>query len=391
MYFDYNATTPLLPEVLEAMQPFWTDAFGNPSSIHQAGQRVARALKEARKQVALLLGVQDAREIIFTSGGTESNNTAIRSILAQAGTKREIVTSRVEHSSILKLFKQLEKEGYQLRFVGVDAQGCLDLEELKRTLNDQTALVSLMMSNNETGVLIPVEAAGQIVKAQGIPFHVDAVQSVGKQPIDLKQSTIDYLSVSAHKLYGPKGVGALYARQGKPYQSLIFGGSQERGRRAGTENVPGIVGMGAASRYVREHLTDEIAHARQLRDYFEKIVLAAIPDIFINGHQAERLPNTSDLGFESVDGEALLFALDQKDIWVSSGSACLSGAREPSHVLKAMGLSDERANASLRFSFGHGTQVLELDAAVKILDQTVRELRRTDLAAQHVHVSQKTE
>jgi cysteine desulfurase len=340
--------------------------------------------------VALLLGAQDAREVIFTSGGTESNNTAIRSILAHAGPKREIVTSRVEHSSILRLFKQLGKEGYPLRFVGVDPQGRLDLEELKQTMNDQTALVSLMMSNNETGVLVPIEAAGQIVKAQGIPFHVDAVQSVGKQGIDLKQSTIDYLSLSAHKLYGPKGVGALYARQGRPYQALIFGGGQERGRRAGTENVPGIVGMGAASRYIREHLADEMVHARQLRDYFEKLVSERIPDVFVNGGEAERLPNTSNLGFEGVDGEALLFALDQKDIWVSSGSACLSGAREPSHVLKAMGRSDEQANASLRFSFGHGTQRADLDAAVQTLSQTVRELRRTDLAAQHQHTLKET-
>ncbi len=384
-YFDYNATTPLAPEVRAAMEPFLTEHFGNPSSLHTPGKQAARAVREARKKTALFLGASHENEIVFTSGGTESNNTAIRSALATCPDKNEIVTSAVEHSSVYRVFRQLEKEGYKIHWLKVDRQGGLNLAQLDEVLSERTALVSIMTANNETGVVFPAFKIAEKVRALGILFHVDAVQSVGKIPIHLKNSSVDFLSLSAHKFYGPKGMGALYVRQGTPFRSLILGGAQERGRRAGTENVAGIVGLGAACERVLHEMEAESGRLLRLRDLFESRLQEKIPDILINALGAERLPNTSNVQFKNADGEALLFALDQKGVYASNGSACMSGSREPSRVLKALGLSDEEANTSLRFSFGRLTTEADIEEGAELLSETVRRIREIPLENQHIH------
>ncbi len=385
-YFDYNATTPLAPEVRAAMEPFLTEHFGNPSSLHGLGKQAARAVREARKKTALLLGAEHENEIIFTSGGTESNNTAIRSALASFPDKKQIVTSSVEHSSVYRVFRQLEKEGYTVHWLKVDRQGLLDLAELDECLSEQTALVSIMTANNETGAVFPAFKIAGKVRARGILFHVDAVQSVGKIPIRLKNSRIDFLSLSAHKFYGPKGVGALYVRQGAPFHPLILGGAQERGRRAGTENVAGIAGLGEACEMALREMEAESERLLRLRGLFESRAQETIPDIAINAEEAERLPNTSNIQFKNADGEALFFALDQKGVCASNGSACMSGSREPSRVLKALGLSDETANMSLRFSFGRSTTETDIEEGVALLSETVQRIREIPLEKQHSHV-----
>ena len=384
-YFDYNATTPLAAEVYGEMQPYWTQHFGNPSSLHQAGKIAAQAIRTARLEVASFLGAADSREIVFTSGGTESNNTALRAALALSDEKKEIVTSAVEHSSINKLCAQLEREGYRVKRIPVDSEGQLRFDLLSQALSHETAVVSLMMANNETGVLFPIEKAGVLIKEMGILFHVDAVQAAAKYPLVLKKSQVDFLSISAHKFYGPKGAGALYVKNGIPYQALMFGGAQERGRRAGTENVAGIVGLGAAAKLASKTLQENIRHMQQLRDLLEQKIKSEVTGVWVNGDKSERLPNTSNIYFEGVDGEALLFILDQKGICASSGSACMSGAREPSHVLKAMGFTDERANGSIRLSLGAYTQAADVDLLVSILKQVVSELRTINLEEQHTH------
>ncbi len=384
-YFDYNATTPVASEVREAMEPFLRDYFGNPSSLHHLGKQAARAIREARKKVALLLGSRHENEIVFTSGGTESNHTAIRSALASFPAKKEIVTSSVEHSSVHNLFRYLEKEGYRVHWMKVDSQGQLDLSQLDHVLSEKTALVSVMMANNETGVLFPIAQMAEKVKARNILFHVDAVQAVGKIPIDLGNIPVDFLSLSAHKFYGPKGMGALYIRDRVPFQPWLLGGSQERGRRAGTENVAGIVGLGAACQGVQQEAKEETQSLLRLRHIFESRVKENNPDIVINASEAKRLPNTSNIQFKHADGEALLFALDQKGICASSGSACMSGSREPSRVLKAMGLSDQEANRSLRFSFGRYTKETEMEEGVHLLKEALRRLREIPLEEQHAH------
>lgn len=365
------------------MEPYLKGWYANPSSIHAPGRLVAKAVKQARRQVAAMLSCSDEKEIVFTSGGTESNNAAIRSCLALQPDKRDIVISSIEHSSISKLCKQLEKEGYRVHRIAVDSKGSLDLDELKGAISDQTALVTIMMANNETGIFLQSEEIGGIVKERGVFYHVDAVQAAGKETICLKDSTVDLLSLSAHKFYGPKGIGVLFVKRDAPYQSLIFGGSQERGRRAGTENVPGIVGMGAAAAWVNRNLESEKVNLIRLREEFENQVQSLIPDVTIHGAQSRRLCNTSNVRFIHVDGEALLFDLDQKGICASSGSACMSGAREPSPVLKAMGLSDAEANGSIRFSFGHGTTTDEIKEAVPVIAESVHRLREIELEEQH--------
>lgn len=384
-YFDTNATTPLAPEVLEAMQPFLATHFGNPSSLHQEGRIPARAIRNARRQTAGLLGARSENEIVFTSGGTESNNIALRSALANPDKKRRIVTSAVEHSSIRKLCGELRKEGYEIQEIGVDSQGGLNLRELEAALTPETALVSLMWANNETGVIFPIQKMGTVIKEKGILFHVDAVQAVGKIPLCLQDTPIDFLSLSAHKFYGPKGVGALYVRETTPYRSLIFGGSQEKGRRGGTENVAGIVGLGAACTLVRSELPSSAQKMKTLRDFFEAQVSEKIEGVTVNGKASERIANTSNLSFEGVDTEALLIALDLRGIRVSSGSACMSGSHEPSHVLKAMGRSDDEANSAIRFSFGRGNTQREIESAIPVLSETVSRLRALDLLEQHSH------
>lgn len=385
VYFDHNATSPIHPDVLKATQPFWKEGYGNPSSIHQTGVRVARELKRSRQRVASFLGAQNESEIIFTSGGTESNNAAFRSVLWTEKRKRRIITTTVEHSSILKLARALQEEGVEMVLIPVSREGELDREKLRAALSEGTALVSVMMANNETGVVFDVEEIAKEVREKGILFHVDAVQAVGKMPLSLTQLHADFLSLSAHKFGGPKGVGTLYVRKGTPFRSLIFGGGQERGRRAGTENVPGIIGLGAALSRLEKHLTAEIQKMKELRDAFEKEVLKTIPSVQINGTCDTRLPNTSNLAFEGVDTEALLILLDEEGVCASSGSACLSGAPEPSHVLRAMGFSKERAKSSVRFSFGAENSRQEIRQVVQLLARFVSRLREIDLKEQHPH------
>ena len=385
IYLDHNATTPLADEAREAMAPFEKEWFGNPSSLHKAGVHAAREIRRARHEVASLLGARQDSEIVFTSGGTESNNAAFRSALFTSRGRRRIVTSAVEHSSILKLARALEEEGIEASYLAVDRDGHLEREKLLDTFTSDTALVSLMAANNETGVIFPVDELGAEVRSRGILFHVDAVQAVGKVPFNLKESPIDFLSLSAHKFGGPKGIGALYVRDGVPFRPLIFGGAQEKGRRAGTENVPGIIGLGAACRYLQKQMTEEADRVRRVRDAFENEILRKIPRTFVNGDPAQRVPNTTNLTFDGVDAEALLILLDEEGIYASSGSACLSGSREPSHVLRAMGLPKERARNSVRFSFGRGNTLDQAEETVGVLIQQVARLREIELEKQHPH------
>ena len=385
IYFDHNSTTPVLPEVVKAMEPFWAELYANPSSIHEAGTRVAREIRKAREEVALFLGAQDETEIIFTSGGTESNNTAFRSALWTEKGKRRIVTTSVEHSSVLKLAKALEEEGAGVFYVPVNQKGELDLEKWRAAVASETLLASVMMANNETGILFPIEEIGRELREKEILFHVDGVQAAGKIPISLKDSCLDFFSLSGHKLGAPKGIGVLYVRKGIPFRSYCFGGAQERGRRAGTENVPGMIGLGVACKLHREKFIPMNQHLRQLRNHFEQEVLRRVPKVEINGDPQNRLPNTSHLAFEGIDSETLLILLDQEGIYASSGSACLSGAHEPSHVLKAMGFSKERARSSIRFSFGIQNTIEEVEAAAAILGHLVSRLRQIELEDQHPH------
>lgn len=384
-YFDHNATIPVWPEVLQAMEPFWSRLYGNPSSSHQVGASVARELRQARRDVAALLSTADETEIIFTSGGTESNNAAFRSALWTRKGKKKLVTTTVEHSSVLKPMKALGEEGFEVGYVPVSNLGELDLAKLKEAVTENTALVSIMMANNETGIIFPVEKIGKELKGKNVLFHVDAVQGLGKIPFSLKSMEIDFLSVSSHKIGGPKGVGVLYVKKDTPYRSFIFGGAQERGRRSGTENVPGIIGLGAACRRLQGNLAEESKKMETVRNYFEEKIMKRIKGVEINGNPANRLPNTSNLAFEGVDSEAFLILLDEAGICASSGSACISGAHEPSHVLKALGLSRERAKGSVRFSFGSEHSLMEIDAGIAIIEHSVAHLRQIDLKEQHPH------
>ena len=368
------------------MAPFWQEGFGNPSSLHDKGSEAARAVREARREIAALLNASDESEIVFTSGGTESNNTALRSALATQKGRKKIVTTAVEHSSILKPVRALQEEGFEGSLVPVDGRGDLDRKQFTASLTPDTALVSIMMANNETGVIFPVEEIAQEVREKKILLHVDAVQAAGKIPISLKNLSADFLSLSAHKFGGPKGVGILYVRKDAPFRPLLFGGAQERGRRAGTEHVPGIVGMGRAARLMRENFDSRNHKIRELRDLFEKKVLQRIGGVKINGDPSHRVPNTSNLSFEKVDAEALLILLDQEGIYASSGSACLSGASEPSHVLRAMGFSDPKARSSLRFSFGAGNHPDEIEFVIGSLERFTRRLREIEFEEQHPHL-----
>jgi len=385
IYLDHNATTPLRGEVLSAMEPFWKRFYGNPSSLHQVGSAVAREIRRARQEVAAFLGASDETEIIFTSGGTESNNTALRSALWTQKGKRGIVTTTVEHSSILKPARALQEEGTEVTYVEVSREGNLDRERFRQAVTERTAVASMMMANNETGVIFPVEEIGREVREKGSLFHVDAVQAVGKIPFLVKNLDIDLLSLSTHKFGGPKGVGALYVRKGVAFRALCFGGAQERGRRAGTENVPGVIGLGAACKLLQKVAREESERVQKLRDDFEEKVLRAIARVEVNGDPKNRLPNTSNLAFEGVDTEALLILLDQEGVCASSGSACLSGSPEPSYVLKAMGFSNERAKSSVRFSFGPENTPEEAAQVVKLLEHLVSRLREIELKEQHPH------
>ncbi|MCZ6625343.1 MAG: cysteine desulfurase NifS [Deltaproteobacteria bacterium] len=350
IYFDNNATTRLLPEAFEAMRPYLTELYGNPSSIHRFGSQVARKVQEAREQVAALLGASDPVEIVFTSCGTEADNAAIRGVLEASPGKRHVVTTQVEHPAVLGLFQHLEKKGYQVTWLRVDRDGMLDLAELEDSLTDNTALASIMYANNETGAIFPIDTVGDIVKARGIPFHVDAVQAAGKLPLNMKKNPVDLLTISGHKFHGPKGVGALYVRRGITFRPFIVGGHQERNRRGGTENVTGIIGMGKAAELALRRLGEEGRRVRELRDHLEQSLLDSCPDCRVNGHRKERLPNTLNMSFKFLEGEAILVLLDQYGICASTGSACTAGSVEPSHVLRAMGVPPEWIQGAVRFS-----------------------------------------
>jgi cysteine desulfurase len=374
IYFDNNATTRLAPEALEAMQPYLTELYGNPSSIHRFGSQVAQKIQEAREQVAALLGAADPIEIVFTSCGTEGDNAAIRGILESQPQKRHIVTTQVEHPAVLSLCQHLEKKGYRVTWLRVDADGMLDLEELKASLSDDTALVSIMYANNETGVIFPIGAIGAIVKARGIPFHVDAVQVAGKIPLNLRQIPVDLLTISAHKFHGPKGVGAIYVRRGITFRPFMIGGHQERGRRGGTENVAGIVGMGKAAELALRNMPEDEPRVRGLRDRLEQSLLESCPESRVNGHREKRLPNTLNMSFKFLEGEAILVLLDQNGICASTGSACTAGSSEPSHVLRAMGVPPDWIQGAVRFSLSRYTTETEVGFVNQKLPPIVQRL-----------------
>jgi cysteine desulfurase len=375
VYVDNNATTRTAPEVVEAMLPFFTERYGNASSMHSFGGGLIVDIRRARHQVATLIGARP-EEILFTSGGTESDATAIHAALESQPDKRHIVTTRVEHPAIKNLFEQYGKHGYRVTFVPVDGQGRLDQEALLQSLSDDTAVVSVMWANNETGVINPIAALGQEIRARGIVFHTDAVQAVGKIPIDVEASGVDMLSLSGHKFHGPKGIGALYIRRGTKFKPMVVGGHQEKGRRAGTENVPGIVGLGKASEMAGAHLEELGTRVRQLRDKLEQALLEAVPRVMANGGEAERLPNTASIAFEFVEGEAILLMMNELGICASSGSACTSGSLEPSHVLRAMGVPFTAAHGSIRFSLSHYSTEEEIDFIIDKMPAIIARLRR---------------
>jgi cysteine desulfurase len=373
IYLDNNATTRIDDEVVTAMLPYLTEFYGNPSSMHTFGGQVGAATKKAREQVASLLNAIPS-EILFTSCGTEGNNAAIHAALTAQPDKRHIITSEVEHPAVLNVCRHLEKKGYTVTYLSVNAQGQLDLDEVEAALTGNTALVSLMYANNETGTIFPIEQVGAMAKEYGALFHVDAVQAVGKVPLDMQSSTIDMLTLSGHKLHAPKGIGALYIRKGTRFRPLLIGGHQERGRRGGTENVPGIVALGKAAELAQANLM-YVEHEQQLRDYLEQTILAIIPDTVLNGHPVQRLPNTSNIGFKYIEGEAILLSLDKYGICASSGSACTSGSLEPSHVLRAMGLPYSVLHGSIRFSLSRYTTQAEIEKVLTVLPETIDRLR----------------
>jgi len=373
VYLDNNATTMTAPEVVEAMQAYWTGQYGNPSSVHHFGGQIRKEVARSREQVARLLGAS-ADEIVFTSGGSEADNQAIRGTLeAMAGRKRHIITTRVEHPAVRGVFHYLEKQGYRLTEIPVNRDGDLDLAFLEESITPDTAIVSVMWANNETGVIFPIGKIAEMVKARGAVFHTDAVQAAGKLPIDVHRVPVDLLSISAHKLHGPKGIGALYIRKGTKLTPLIIGGHQEGGKRAGTENVTGIVGMGRAAELALEHLGEETDRVRALRDKLEKGLLLNCKGAVVNGKH--RLPNTLNISFEFIEGESILIMLDDLGISASSGSACTSGSLEPSHVLRAMGIPFTLAHGSIRFSLSRYNTEAEIDYVIENMPAIVDRLR----------------
>jgi cysteine desulfurase len=377
-YFDNNATTPVLPGILEAMLPYFCEKFGNPSAIYRRGVAAREAVEHAREAVARLLGCREG-EVVFTSGGTEADNLAIFGVATPGG---HIIAAPIEHGAVLNACRHLEHMGCPVTWLHADAQGLIDPEEVRRALRPNTKLISVMMANNETGVLQPVERVGQIARAANVLFHTDAVQAAGKIPIAVERIGCDLLSISGHKFHAPQGIGALYVRRGTLLMAVAQGGHQERGRRAGTENVPGIVGLGRACELALHGLADgSIERIRSLRDRFEAGALASVEAIEINGGGAPRVANTSNVFFRSIPGVALAVALDRAGIAASAGAACSSGAGEPSHVLVAMGLGETRARCSLRFSLGKQTEAADVDYLLSVLPEMVGRLRRESLLA----------
>lgn len=376
IYLDNNATTPVAPEVVARMVPLLTEHYGNPSSMHSFGARAGDEVARARQKVAALLGAAQPSEIVFTSGGSEGDNLAIVGTLHAHPDKRHLVTTEVEHPAVLGLCRELQKRhGYDVTFLKVDEAGRLDPGKVAAALRPDTALVSVMMANNETGVLFDVEAIGRVVKAHGAVFHVDGVQAAGKLPLDLERSPIDLFAISGHKLHAAKGVGALYVRKGTKLRPLIVGGHQERGRRAGTENVASIAGLGVACDLAAANLATEDVQVRRLRDRLEQGLLAAIPDCQANGDPAARLPNTTNISFRYIEGEGILLLLDRVGVAASSGSACTSGSLEPSHVLRAMGLPFTLTHGSIRFSLSRYNTEAEVDYVTAVLPRIVERLR----------------
>ncbi len=375
IYFDNAATTKLDDEVLKEMLPYLKDNYGNPSSIYKLGREARKAIEDSREKIAKVLNCK-ANEIYFTAGGSESDNTAIKGI-AKANKKRgnHIITSKIEHPAVLETCKQLEKEGFEITYISVDEKGIVDLEELKKSIKPTTILITIMFANNEIGTIQPIEEIGKIAKGNNIYFHTDSVQAVGSIKIDVQKLNIDSLSLSGHKFYGPKGVGALYVKTGVPFEKFISGGHQERNKRAGTENVTGIVGIGKAIELAYENLDEHNKKIKELRDYYVKQVEEKIPYIKINGDMEKRLPGNSNISFRFIEGEGLLLNLDLKGICASSGSACTSGSLDPSHVLLAIGLPHEIAHGSLRVSIGKYNTKEEIDYLIENLMEIITRLR----------------
>lgn len=374
VYLDNNATTMVAPEVRESILPLLGEEYGNPSSMHRLGGQSGMLMEQARQKIAAGLNC-DPDEIIFTSCGTEGDNTAIFSALESQPGKKHIITTRVEHPAVLNVAKHYERKGYDVTYLPVDSKGMFDLDQYRDALRPDTALVSVMYANNESGVISPIEEMSEIAKERGVLFHTDAVQAVGKIPIDLKKLPVDYLVLSGHKIHAPKGVGAMFLRRNTPFRPFMLGGHQEHGRRGGTENLPGIVGLGTAMDLAVKYIDDENTRVRAMRDRLEKGLLAAIPDSIINGDTEKRLPNTLSIAFKYIEGEAMLLMLDQFRICASSGSACTSGSLEPSHVLRAMGVPFTYAHGSLRFSLSIYNTDEDIDLVLKELPGIISRLR----------------
>ncbi len=375
IYLDNNATTKVAPEVVEAMLPFFSELYGNASSMHSFGGQVGKYIINAREQVANLIGA-NPDEIVFTSCGTESDNAAVLSAIETQPDKKHFITTKVEHSAMLAMGDFLNKKDYEVSYLSVDNKGQIDLDELRNTIRPDTALVSTMFANNETGTVLPIKEIAEIVKSKGVLFHVDAVQAVGKEIIDLSQMPIDFLALSGHKIHAPKGIGVLYIRKGTRFRPFLRGGHQEKGRRAGTENAPYIIGLGRACELAASDLAEERIKLARLRDKLENALTSAIPNTMVNGDLAHRLPNTTSIAFEAVEGEAILLMLNQFGICASSGSACTSGSLEPSHVLRAMGLPFTYAHGSIRFSLSRYTTEAEIDKVIEITPKIIENLRK---------------
>lgn len=375
VYLDNNATTRVLPDVVEAMMPFLAEFYGNPSSIHRFGSRVGEKIVEARTQVAALIGAADPVEVIFTGSGTEGDNAAIRGMLEARSDKRHIVTTQVEHPAVLGLCQHLEKRGYRVTWLGVDENGALDLDRLRAALTDDTALVSIMWANNETGVIFPIEEIGALVRSAGIPFHVDAVQAAGKLPLKVKDLPVDLLTISGHKFHAPKGIGALYVRRGITFSPFMIGGHQERNRRAGTENVASIIGMGKAAEIALERTAEDAPRIGKLRDLLESLLIESCPGSRVNGSGQRRLPNTANISFRYLEGESILVLLDQEGIYASTGSACTAGSSEPSHVLRAMKVPADWLQGAVRFSLSRFSTEEEIRYVNQKLPPIVKRLQ----------------
>ncbi len=375
VYLDYAATTPTHPEVVKAMLPYFTEVFGNPSSIYSCGQEAKGAVEEARVKVAGLIGARD-EEIVFTSGGTEADNFALKGVaFVNENRGNHIITSAIEHHAITETCAFLEKRGFRITYLPVDGYGLVDPDAVRRAITDKTILVSVMQANNEIGTMEPIAEIGRVARESGVYFHTDAVQTVGHIPVDVNELGVDLLSLSAHKLYGPKGVGALYIRKGTKLLPFMHGGGQERNRRASTENVPGIVGLGRAAELAQQEISEEAERLTHLRDQLIKALLEQIDDIHLNGHPVQRLPNNVNISVDFVEGESMCLNLDLEGICASTGSACSSSSLEPSHVLMALGLSPEQAHGSLRFTLGKWTGEEDIERVVEVLPRVVAKLR----------------